>query len=219
MLNSQADSDAIMAGYMELVKYAYWELKNLSTTVQMAKAGIAWCLDYADRSLGDSESKAVNARKNAKALAYNLGSFCWPGWDEPGITITHADQEVGTRAAEQCLSLVKQLQKGGVPMARALWLLAAHKLTSQDYAEAAERFEESANYFKSAGNETESRMTKGFSLLANTLDPSRDRAKEQKRLNEIKQQLQKTKDGQAYLGQLETASRVCDRIANNAGRP
>ena len=40
-LNGQADSDAIMAGYMELVKYTYWELKNLSTTVQLAKAGIA----------------------------------------------------------------------------------------------------------------------------------------------------------------------------------
>lgn len=129
-LTGQADSDAIMAGYMELVKYTYWELKNLATTVQLAKAGIAWCLDCADRSLDKDESEIVNTRKNAKALAYDLGSYCWSGWDEIGITITHADQEVGTLAAEQCLSRVKQLQQGDVPMARALWLLAAHQLTS-----------------------------------------------------------------------------------------
>jgi len=213
-LNGQTDPDAIMTGYKELVQYTYWELKDLNATVQLAEAGIVWCLEYADQSLENNESESAQARKNAKVLAYNLGSFCWPGWDEPGIDITEVELEVGLHAAEQNLALAKQLQLGDLPMARALWLLAAHKLTRQNYTEAAQLFEDSANDSKAAGNNTESQMTEGFAQLAKILDPSKDRAKEQKRLNEIKQCLQTVKDGQEYLGQLNTASKVCERIAN-----
>ena len=169
-LNGQTDADTIMTVYKELVKYTYWELKTLDVTIQIAEAGIEWCLNYADKASEHSES--VKARKNARVLSYNLGSFCWVGWDEPGINITDVALKVGVHAAEKNFELVKQLQLGDLPIARALWLLAAHKLTSQTYTEAAQMFEESGSLLGFAETTTERQMTEAFVLLAKILNQS-----------------------------------------------
>src|SRR4051812_43259395 len=65
---------------------AYWKHKNLVETIALGRAivqhGLTAALAAAD------EKSATNLRAAAKAAAYDIASFTWSGWDEPGIAIT-----------------------------------------------------------------------------------------------------------------------------------
>ena len=76
----------------------------------------------------------------AKSTAYNIGANTWPGWDEPGITITTRHLESGVRAARRNLSLAGQLERPADKVAMAHWLVGAHAMAAAQWAEAARSF-------------------------------------------------------------------------------
>src|SRR5690348_9280901 len=79
----QTDTAAAATAFVELVRHLYWKQKDICRTVWIAQAGIQYALTSEALEAQDAE-EAVQLRGIAKGLAYDLGSFTWPGWDEAG---------------------------------------------------------------------------------------------------------------------------------------
>src|ERR1700733_6665763 len=72
----------IAARYESLIPDLYWKAHDLPAIVTLGRAGICYCLGQS--LLADvSPQMATQFRSTAKSLAYNVGSFTWPGWEEP----------------------------------------------------------------------------------------------------------------------------------------
>src|SRR4051812_47986567 len=86
-LQSAGTPVEIAKAYHTLMLDAYWKHKDLPCVVRLAPMGIGFCFTHAHRDPAlQTELLGV-----AKGMAYDLGSFTWPGWDEPGISPTAAD--------------------------------------------------------------------------------------------------------------------------------
>ena len=102
---------------------------------------------------------------HAKALAYDLASYTWPGWDEPGIGIRTRDLEAGFAAARLNLQLAEALEVGSEPMANVFFILASHALAANDYAAAADYFEEFGEIARNAGLMALSLLAEGYGVI------------------------------------------------------
>lgn len=109
-------------------KSHYWDEKDLATARRLLEAGIELART---QELHDLE----------KAMNDDLASFCWPGWNEPGITIHVDDSRAGEAAAEENLRLAEILQKEDGPTAKAWWLVGAYRMTDGDLDGALDAFE------------------------------------------------------------------------------
>jgi hypothetical protein len=153
----------VAAAYDALVRDAYWQQKDLAMVGLLATAGIYYC--FAHAKLAADEDMRAGFKSTAKTLAYNLASFTWPGWDEPGVTIDPADMARGLDAARLNVRLSMELGKSFDKVRSAAWLLGAHLL-------AAGRLEEAAFQFRYAvpgPNEKDHALFKGYALLADLL--------------------------------------------------
>src|SRR5579871_4413511 len=99
-LNRQPDPLAACSAYADLVRHLYWQQKDLPGVVMMAQAGIQYGTAAAEEIGPEDSDPWKELLSIVKGLAYDLGSFTWPGWDEPGITITPADLNTGREAAK-----------------------------------------------------------------------------------------------------------------------
>ncbi len=130
-LHSSGTPTQVATLYDQLLRDAYWKHKNLPLATTLATAGIHFCLTHAHHAhLTPDPSLATSLKSSAKALAYNLASFTWPGWDEPGISPTPADIALGHEAAKLNLRLALELQKPPDKIRNAHWLLGAHLLAA-----------------------------------------------------------------------------------------
>lgn len=194
-LTSQIDKDAAMLAFRDLVKHAYWQRKDIPAVVQIADAAIGHCLRCAEEfAAANQTARSVAARKNARAQAYNLGSFCWPGWDESGVNLSPDAVDAGMRAAEQNLAFVHELELGDMLSAKAHWLLGAHYLTRGNYTEARRLFSKSAESAERASSVPVRLMADGFAHLAMILESSGKDISSAQHLEEIKRQLQPLED-------------------------
>lgn len=137
-------------------KDRYWKDKNLPECRRLLEQGIALAIEQGD----SSEQKAMN---------YDLASFCWPGWDEPGIAPTAEDIAAGEAAANENLRLADELRKGDVPMGNAWFMVGGYHLVQDRFEEADEAY---ANYMDAshrAGNNDQLLLGAGFRLLAQQL--------------------------------------------------
>src|ERR1041385_2085048 len=66
----------VLGAYHEAIRYAYWERKSIDEVAGLGRAAIDFGIDL-----------SANGRAALKPVAYDIASFCWPGWDEPGIVI------------------------------------------------------------------------------------------------------------------------------------
>src|SRR5438874_1452969 len=82
---ASAGHTAIGKRYFELINDLYWKAKDVSAAMSLGRLGVHYCLMHGTPELRDL----------AKQMAYNLGSSAWPGWAEPGVTITDADLVAG----------------------------------------------------------------------------------------------------------------------------
>jgi len=63
----------------------YWKAHDFRPS-SYRRGGIIYCLS---QSIAEGSSSAADELRDvAKRLAYNVGSFTWPGWEEPGIDPT-----------------------------------------------------------------------------------------------------------------------------------
>src|SRR5689334_21284785 len=88
-LCAQTDPRAAMDAFAQLVMDLYWKRKDLPRAIALGRAGVQFALAQGDASL----------RPAGKAIAYNIASFAWPGWDEPGIMISPTDAALAMDAA------------------------------------------------------------------------------------------------------------------------
>jgi hypothetical protein len=156
---------AIAAAYLKLANDLYWKSKDLPASVAVSRAGIHFSLSAAVRD-GANEEVREKLRGNAKAMAFNLGSFTWPGWDEKGIVITPADLWIGYDAARLNLRLAEELKKPPKTLASAQWLLGAQALARKSYDEAMGCF---AMFAELADTEPDRLVAVGYASLAHLM--------------------------------------------------
>ena len=199
------DTGALSDAYREAMRTAYWDDHDVHVVIAVAYAGISRLLAAA-ADPGTDEEAEYALRSAAKGLTYDLASFTWTGWDEPGIDIDPSMAAAGLAAARANLSMAHGLGKGDLPLSRAHWMLGAHQLTSRDLAGAAISFEEAADRARAAGEDADAALAEAFEALTTVVaDPSALGAYEAA-LN----RLQLLDGGEGFVGQVETARAVLD---------
>src|SRR5688572_22262252 len=139
---------------------------DLRSVVVVGQKGIDYCLTQAvEAAKRQNVSLENELRGRAKEISYNLGSYTWPGWAEPGIQIGPADMAVGFEAARLNLRLGEQLKRGPEPMSRAHWLVGAHALAAGKHQDAVESFRKSAELAVVARNRSEELLAQGYRAL------------------------------------------------------
>jgi len=126
------------AAYAQLQLNFYWQQKDLAAVIAISRAGIQHALGAAARAPNPADAAAL--RGQAKALAYNLASFTWPGWGEEGVAISQSAMRIGYDAARLNLRLAAELKRSEDALARAWWTFGAHELSAGLYGPAREAF-------------------------------------------------------------------------------
>jgi hypothetical protein len=200
-----ADIDQVAAKITEhgrRARHAYWDDLDLHAAVAVAGQGI----ELADRWLASASAGAVRPILQAlRAVAYDLGSFTWPGWDVAGITISDRHLHVGSEAARRCLALTHELGLTGLPLSRAQWLVGAHQLAAGDLDDAQASFILAGTEAASAGSRAEALLAEGYGAI---IDMRIGAAAGGGRLDEVLAAIIQEEDGADLQPQLQTARRV-----------
>lgn len=196
----------VMNVFMLLSRDLYWTHKNLPAAMAIGRAGVQYGITEAARPGTDSEL-AYELRSDAKALAYDLSSFCWPGWNEPDIEIDDSNLVLAQDLAKTNLRLAEALHKGNLPMSRALWLIGAHHMAVEQHESARRAFVEGTKFAIAAEAKEQELLLRGYVYLSDML---KDPANEQlaREFEFILDGLDRTHEGSFYRDQLETARSV-----------
>lgn len=206
-LDQQDDQLQVAKTYSELVKHLYWKEKNVPDMVALARAGIQYALAAGSAVFRRDLALTLLLRSEAKTIAYNLASFTWIGWDEPGITLSETDQCYGLEAARMNLRLAFELDKGDMRISRAYWMEGAQLISAQELEKAKFSFQNATAYAVRAGEKGDELIACGFELLVTLLQNPQDLNAEQT-LENIKDQLLQLEHGQMYIDQIDTARRT-----------
>jgi hypothetical protein len=204
-LNRQTDPAAVLDTYVKLIRHFYWTDKNLPFVVLMARAGIQYGLTISDTAAEPELAKQF--KSTAKAIAYDLASFTWPGWAEPGLVIGQTDLAVGLDAAKINLRLAHKLDKGDLPLARAYWMLGGQQLAGGSLSQAETSFSQAEHYAAAAGEEGERLLAQAFGLIT-TLLASPDSTDTHIHLAQLKDRLRHQEHGDQFIDQIDTAWQV-----------
>lgn len=186
----------------ELMDRLYWQEKDLRRCTEVGWAAIDFGLAAAHEA-GDESGREYLAA--VKSLAYNVGSYAWPGWAEPDIVIGPVELEKGRRAAELNLRLAVELKRGPLPLSRAHWLAGAYHLVARDYAVARESFDRAAESALEARSESDRLLNIAYSRLARILSsPGHEGARQE--LAEAQARLRQVEGGDGLAKQIETAA-------------
>lgn len=191
----------------------YWQHKALAEYLQVSLEVIRR-LETALAAASDPELPEALVRPLG-GECYNLASFAWTGWDEPGITVDPQSLAAGAAAARRCLALRTDPAHGhvafGYTTSMAHWVVGAHALSAGDYATAHEQFARSHALDLAAGEH--GLLNAGYAALATLfLHPANSDAIQA--FDAILDQLAaRTDDEDAafYRDQLLTAQRVIAR--------
>lgn len=196
---AEIDLGAQPDAYSTAMRAAYREDKDLSGAMAIAWAGISRLLALAHAA---DTGQAYELRSQAKALSYDLASFTWVGWDEPGIVITPPEARAGCAAARANLALANELEKGELPRSRAHWILGAHELSAGRHADARTAFGSAAELADAAGAEgkSEALLARAFVALTDLADGGSEAE-----LTATLEQLRADPDGAVLVTQVETA--------------
>jgi hypothetical protein len=195
--------DGQVQTFDHVLRHAYWQKKDLPGTIRIGQAGIALGEQLASRF----PDQASEIKSQVKAIQYNLASFTWPGWDEPGFEITPEQGQLGLAAAKENLRLAIELKKDLLPLSRAHWMLGAQQMAVADYSSAREDFAQAEGFASQAGSAGEALLAQGFALLTSLLASpgNRDHSNQ---LEELKASLKKEEHGEFFVKQIEDARRV-----------
>jgi hypothetical protein len=218
-LAAQPDPVAVAKVFSEAMLHLYWQEKNLPLSLAFGRAGAQYSLTAADGMEASDPTKALELRGSAKAMTYNLASFTWPGWNEPGIVTTSSDVALGLDAAKTNLRLAAELQKGDLPLSRAHWMLGAQQLASGQFAGALESFQQAERYAAAANAPAEAELAAGFAVIAKIVEAADNSQREaaQNELQIIRDRLKSLPDGEAFCGQFDGALQVFTRPSGSPG--
>lgn len=203
-LEAQKDTLAA-AAFNDLARHAYWQLNDLDAAVALAQAGIAYGAEQA-KAAEPERAREINLL--LRAIAYNLASFTWPGWNERWIEeIPEKYLRLGLEAAKSSLALTQELAENDLRHSRATWMLAAHQLAAGLYDEAQANFSKAIEHAEPAQAHADILLCHGFTHVVALVKDPEDQAAHSA-LEAIKSELGNQKDGDAFIKQLEDALHV-----------
>ena len=200
--------DPLQAGreFVALMRNAYWKNKDLTAALRSGQAGATFAFAAAAGSA--DQAKADQLRGIAKGLLYDVASFAWPGWDEPGIAITLADIAAGRVAADANLRLARELKKGDLPTSRAHWMVGGYHLCAHDYLKAVSSYRDGADHAKLAGSRADELLCLGFIQVSEILQKGAALTDSTELVSMRAELSSLADDGPMFDGQIETAYRV-----------
>ena len=196
---------ALSDAYREAMRTSYWDDHDIYVVMAVAYAGISRLLAAAADPGADEEAEYA-LRSAAKGLTYDLASFTWIGWDEPGIVVDPSIAAAGLAAARANLSMAYGLEKGDLAVSRGHWMLGAHLLTAGDLEGASISFEEAAEWAQAAGVETDAAVAEAFGVLTGIRAGGSTEDDYRAALN----RLSLLDGGEGFVGQVETAKAVLE---------
>lgn len=183
--------------YDELVRDLYWKAKDVAALIVVARGGIHYCLTRMDETTDAPDRDVFGGF--AKKVAYNLASFLWPGWNEPGVSLSSGDIVIGLDAAKLNLRLAAELKRPPERIQEAHWLLGAHLLAVGEPATALREFERASPQTRP--------LFEGYRLLAQIMLGSEGAPQMFDNLL-VSMRGQHDQDQQSNADQLATAHRV-----------
>lgn len=208
-LNASDDPVSALKSAGEALLNAYWKDKDVAACKRIADAAIAWGLEKAD-ALGDGEGKP-EILGAVKPIAYNLASFLWSGWNEPGIALAPSDHAIGEKAALLNLRLAVELQRDAVAQCRAHWLVGAFRLTARDYAAARKTFAHAARFAEDGNGHADAALNRAYAALAAMYEDGRTQESDDAYTSAL-EALGHVEDGNDYVEQVKTAEKVVSQI-------
>ena len=185
----------------------YWKKKDVSAMIALSRAGIQHALTTGQRVTDPKEVYAF--RSSAKALAYNLASFTWPGWNEKDIILTQSDLAIGLDAARLNLRLAEELNRPKKAMANAQWAVGAHQLAARALQAAEVAFNRGKAYAADSGERVLVKMLQGYEFLTEALkNPNSEQAQSRFEISISKLKDDDSEEGPGYAAQLSTAFMV-----------
>ena len=164
------DTQTLVIAFSDLILDCYHTAKSIEQVLHFGGAGIHHCLASALACDGADGAAAKELRFAAKRMATNVASFTWPGWDEPGITISPEQMRQGLMFARYSVRQLHELEPTPAQVAFTHWFLGAQLMAHRQYAEALEVFNTAHAYNQDAGDEPEGRlMLEGYIGLTTLL--------------------------------------------------
>jgi hypothetical protein len=151
-----------------LCQRAYHDLKSVPTMAALAWEAVGVGLQWAAAS-PDPES-AGRHKSRARAIAYNAGANCWPGWAD-AVEITPRDVAEGLKLAERSYELTVELGLGDKAIGTSLWLVGALQMAAGRLSTALARFLLTEEAFRTAQLPVPATMARGYAALAEKLLP------------------------------------------------
>jgi hypothetical protein len=180
--------------YAQAVLDFYWKAKNISAVATVGQEGLNFCMDH-------------KLFESAKALAYNVGSFCWPGWNEPGIQIDEKILRVGAEAALLNWRLAEQLNRPALGLCKAQWLLGAYSLAMGRFEQAVGEFRRAVDFAQQANDQAHVSLNQGYLALGQIVLKTSHAAESFDRATQSLE-AQHSEDGNELARQLRTAKQV-----------
>lgn len=201
------DPEITMNALSSLMRHQYWHEKYLVGALAFGRAGIQFALQSASQYDQSQSEVAHKLRSGAKSLAYDVASFAWIGWDEPGVEITSADQSAGFDAARVNLRLAIELERGDLPINRAHWMISAYHMAEGECREAITAFEQGSAFAKNADAMEDKILNQGYILVSEMLISPEDTSAKNAYEN-LKESFQAVEHGEDFIHQLDTAYKV-----------
>jgi hypothetical protein len=203
---ASADPQTALEALAQLCQRAYSDLKSVPTMIALARESVGFGLECAAAS-PDPES-ASRYKGRARAIAYNAGANCWPGWGD-AVEIKPADIAEGLKLAQQSYELVGELGLGEKAIGTSLWLVGALQMAAGGLSTAIAQFLRAEEAFQAAQLPVPAAMARGYVALAEkALPESRLRGTESlatllRSLGEME-----SREAQFFADQLLTADRI-----------
>jgi hypothetical protein len=205
-ITAMVDREAALEAFAQLCTSAYRDLKSVPTMTSIAGQAVVFGLECAAAA---SDSQASGRYKTGvRAIAYNAGANCWPGWGD-AVEIQAADIAEGLKLAERSYELVEELGLGDKAIATALWLVGALHLAAGRSSIAIARFERAEEAFHAAQLPAQAAMARGYAALAHKAVPeSKLRGAESLATILVQLRAMESREAQFFADQLLTADRI-----------
>lgn len=169
-VTSLGDDTAVADAFSQLIGDVHYKAKSTEQVLHFGHAGVQYCLTRAATPQDTDNKKAGDLRYAAKRMATNVASFTWPGWREPGITVTDTQLAEGLTFARAAVRMAKEQKLEPTKLAFTTWFLGAQLLANGKYDEALKVFNENAERYAAIGGQPESlAMNQGYAGLARIL--------------------------------------------------
>ena len=203
------DAQAVAVCFENLILDCYHKAKSSEQVLHFASAGVHYCLAAALALDGKDAAAAGELRLTAKRMATNAASFTWPGWDEPGVTISPEQRRQGLMFARFSVRQLNELDPTAGQLGFTYWYLGAHLIADRQYTEALSVFAAALAYNREHGTDPEGRlMLEGYIGLTKLLAGQEECGETAFQSAVAALEARNSEDAQFYAAQLITARAV-----------